>query len=39
MPELVQTEPGAAAAFLRLEMTTEIEGIPGTPGYDPHPQD
>ena len=39
MPELAQTEPGAAAAFLHLEMTTEIEGIPGTPACDPHPQE
>jgi hypothetical protein len=37
-PVLAQSEPGAVATFLHLEMTEEVEGIPGTPLCDPHPR-
>lgn len=39
MPELARTAPGLAADVLHAEMTTQVEGIPGTPFCDPHPQD
>ncbi len=38
MPELARSGPGAAAAFLHMEMTEEVEGLPGTPLCDPHPR-
>ena len=38
MPVLAQTSPGHAAGVLHAEMTTEVEGLPGTPFCDPHPQ-
>jgi hypothetical protein len=37
MPVLARTSPGFAAEILHLEMTTEMEGIDGTPFCDPHP--
>ena len=37
MPVLAHTEPGFAAFILHSEMTTEVEGLPGTPFCDPHP--
>lgn len=37
MPVLARSGPGALAAFLHAEMTTEVPGIPGTPLCDSHP--
>lgn len=39
MPALARTAPGHAAEVLHAEMTTEVEGLPGTPFCDPHPLD
>lgn len=38
MPVLARSGPGAVAAFLHIEMTEEVEGLPGTPLCDPHPR-
>lgn len=37
MPFLAQTSPGFAAEVIHLEMTTEMEDVPGTPFCEAHP--